>query len=312
MTVTEISVVPASTGVPASAAGASGRPSAAARSAAARPRRCRRRRAMATPAASARTSARDRASATAAVRAARSASRGSSTRNDRPSRLVAPADKRAVDDRAQAGQVARGDLDDVGEVVADERRCLPVAVVVARLDGEQRRPDVALRDAGGRRRRARMAVIASAAAARAASTLGRLTATPRRSSATSGSTATRPVPLTTIVPLVLVGSVIAGLSPQTWMMTSIAPRRPRSSALVRPRQRWTSRSTESLADRQARDGDLAEPVGQVRADQLEAVGRRVGAQPEHRVRAGRTARRRPMPAASRRPDRRPAPRPRPA
>ena len=50
--------------------------------------------------------------------------------------------QRAVDDGAEVGQVARGHLDDVGEVVADERRCLPVAVVVARLDRQERRPDV--------------------------------------------------------------------------------------------------------------------------------------------------------------------------
>src|SRR4051812_178613 len=54
---------------------------------------------------------------------------------------------------------------------------------------------------------ARMPVIAVAAAARAASTVGRPMATPRRRSATSGVTATRPVPPTTIVPPGLVGSV---------------------------------------------------------------------------------------------------------
>ena len=40
----------------------------------------------------------------------------------------------------------------------------------------------------------------AAASLRAASTVGRLIETPSRSSATSGWTATRPVPLTTIVP----------------------------------------------------------------------------------------------------------------
>ena len=47
----------------------------------------------------------------------------------------------------------------------------------------------------------RIASIVAAASPRAASTVGLVTVTPRRRSATSGWTATRPVPLTTIVPV---------------------------------------------------------------------------------------------------------------
>jgi hypothetical protein len=43
--------------------------------------------------------------------------------------------------------------------------------------------------------------MARPASARAAATVGRLTDTPNRRSAVSGSTATRPVPMTTIVPV---------------------------------------------------------------------------------------------------------------
>ena len=49
----------------------------------------------------------------------------------------------AIDDIAEAGEVADRDLDDVRELVSGQHRRLVLAVVVARLDGQQRRPDVA-------------------------------------------------------------------------------------------------------------------------------------------------------------------------
>ncbi len=75
----------------------------------------------------------------------------------------------------------------------------------------------------------------------------------------------------------------AGTVAQTWMTTSIEPRRPSSSALVRPRQRWTSRSTESSPTGSPVIGQLAEPLRERRAEQLEPPGRCVGPQPQHRV-----------------------------
>ena len=65
-------------------------------------------------------------------------------------------------------------------------------------------------------------------------------------------------------------------------MTSIEPRRPSTSALVRPRQRWTSRSTDSPPIGSPVMVSLVSQSGSVGRTSSRRSGRGVGAQAEHR------------------------------